>query len=112
MYSDSISIPSDKMHLIDYIRCRNSGTIVTLRYSINSVKRTFGSYVITDSHTLHPIDSKRIVRDFDDLVIKDVSTQENRVIITLAVGTTWLSKHPKYKVGIKMPTAKLLGEET
>lgn len=110
MYSDSIVIPSDKMHLIDYIRCRNSGTIITLRYSINSVNRTFGSYVITDSHTLHPIDSKRIVRDFDDLVIKDISNQDNRIIITLAVGTTWLSKHPKYKVGVKMPAAELLKE--
>lgn len=98
------------MTLQEYISTLPWGEKVTLRYSINGKERTFGTYVTTPEQNIHPIDSERIIHDFDDLRIKEVSVVDERIIIRLAVGTTFISKHPKYKHGRKLPTPKSLEE--
>lgn len=98
------------MIFADYIKSLPLSEKLTLHYSINGKERSFGTYVITPDQTIRPIDNERIIHDFDDLRVKETSVVGDRIIVRLAVGTIFLSKHPKYKHGNKMPTQQSLKE--
>lgn len=98
------------MTLNDYIKGLPWGEKITLRYSINSKERTFGTYIVNPDYTIRAIDGERVITEFNKLRVKEAYAYQDRMIVMLAVGTVWLSEHKKWQKRNKMPPQKSLEE--
>ena len=100
------------MNFNRYVANLQHGEKLTLRYSLNGKEKSFGTYVTTKEHTIHPIDGKRTVRDFDKCRVKEVYVEGNKTIVMLAANKDFLRKHQKYNTRMKSPTEKSMKELT